>query len=112
MIVLLTGATGLVGTRLLPRLLAEGVECRALVRGDKVLPEGAIAVQADLFDTDALGSAVRGVDAIVHLAATFRTTDTDLIWNSNLDGSALPHNSSPSPRAARAVHHGQHRLDL
>ena len=87
MIVLLTGATGLVGTRLLPRLLAEGVECRALVRGDKALPEGAIAVQADLLDTDALGSAVRGVDAIVHLAATFRTTDTDLIWKNNLEGS-------------------------
>ena len=33
-VVLLTGASGLVGSRLLPRLAASGFECRALVRGD------------------------------------------------------------------------------
>src|ERR687890_462404 len=32
-ILLLTGATGLVGSRLLPRLVQDGFECRALVRG-------------------------------------------------------------------------------
>ncbi|WP_123027513.1 NAD-dependent epimerase/dehydratase family protein [Mycolicibacterium stellerae] len=87
MTVLLTGATGLVGARLLPRLLAEGVECRALVRGDKALPEGAIPVHGDLVDAGTLASAVRDVSAVIHLAATFRTADTDLIWRSNLEGS-------------------------
>jgi UDP-glucose 4-epimerase len=37
---LLTGATGLVGSRLLPRLVEDGFECRALVRGDAALPSG------------------------------------------------------------------------
>ena len=87
MTVLLTGATGLVGTRLLPRLLAAGVQCRALMRSDRALPEGAIRVRGDLNDADTLASAVRDVSAIIHLAATFRTTDTDLIWRSNLEGS-------------------------
>ena len=87
MTVLLTGATGLVGARLLPRLLAEGVECRALVRGDNPLPEAAIAVHGDLLEADTLASAVRDVSAIIHLAATFRTADSDLIWRSNLEGS-------------------------
>ncbi|MDF2824200.1 MAG: epimerase, partial [Mycobacterium sp.] len=87
MTVLLTGATGLVGARLLPRLRGQGVQCRALVRGGKQLPEGATAVHGDLLDAESLAAAVRDVSAIIHLAATFRTTDTDLIWKSNLEGS-------------------------
>ncbi|MDA2895024.1 NAD(P)-dependent oxidoreductase [Mycolicibacterium sp. BiH015] len=86
MTVLLTGATGLVGARLLPRLIANGRQCRALLRSGKQLPAGATAAYGDLLDADTLGAAVDGVDAIVHLAATFRTADTDLIWQSNLEG--------------------------
>jgi UDP-glucose 4-epimerase len=86
MTVLLTGATGLVGTRLLPRLMASGYECRALVRGDTALPAGATAVGGDLLDADTLPDAVRDVSAIVHLAAAFRTPDAASIWASNLDG--------------------------
>ncbi len=84
--VLVTGATGLVGARLLPRLVADGLECRAAVRRAGSLPPGVTEVVADLFDTDSLGSAVDGVDAIIHLAALFRSADTDLIWKTNLDG--------------------------
>ncbi|MEW5809159.1 MAG: NAD(P)-dependent oxidoreductase [Actinomycetota bacterium] len=87
MTVLLTGATGLVGARLLPRLQREGVQCRALVRTDVPIPEGVTAVHGDLLDVDTLTEAVRDVSAIVHLAAVFRTTDSDLIWRSNLEGS-------------------------
>ncbi|WP_445167575.1 NAD-dependent epimerase/dehydratase family protein [Mycolicibacterium sp. Dal123E01] len=87
MTVLLTGATGLVGARLLPRLLAQGVQCRALLRAEATLPESAIAVPGDLLDPETLAAAVRDVSAIIHLAATFRTTDSDLIWKCNLEGS-------------------------
>ncbi|AKK29894.1 NAD(P)-dependent oxidoreductase [Mycobacterium sp. EPa45] len=87
MTVLLTGATGLVGKRLLPRLLAQGVECRVLVRGDNPAPHGATAVRGDLLDGGTLAAAVTDVSAIIHLAASFRTTDTGLIWKSNLEGS-------------------------
>jgi len=86
MTVLITGATGLVGSRLLPRLLAAGVECRVLVRRDTALPVEATAVRGDLLDADTLSAAVRDVSAIVHLAATFRTSDASSIWASNLDG--------------------------
>jgi UDP-glucose 4-epimerase len=83
---LLTGATGLVGSRLLPRLVLDGVDCRALVRGDLTLPAGATVVRGDLSDPTSLREAVEGVDAVVHLAALFRTTDDDAIWRANLDG--------------------------
>lgn len=84
--VLLTGASGLVGSRLLPRLLENGVDCRALVRGDRTLPAGVTGVRGDLDDPQSLREAVTGVDAVVHLAALFRTTDDEAIWRANRDG--------------------------
>ena len=83
---LVTGVTGFVGARLLPRLVEAGVDCRALVRGGKEIPAGVMAVEGDLQDPASLARAVEGVSAIVHLAAVFRTPDDDLIWRSNLDG--------------------------
>ncbi|HLL69398.1 MAG TPA: NAD-dependent epimerase/dehydratase family protein, partial [Micromonosporaceae bacterium] len=37
-------------------------------------------------DPDTLRAAVQGVDAVVHLAALFRTRDEDAIWRANRDG--------------------------
>jgi nucleoside-diphosphate-sugar epimerase len=86
MTVLVTGATGLVGARLLPRLVEAGVDCRALMRGAKEPLEGVSAIEADLLDPASLMEAVDGVSAIIHLAAIFRTPDSDVIWRSNLEG--------------------------
>lgn len=86
MTVLVTGATGLVGARLLPRLVDAGVACRALIRSGKNAPAGVSTIEADLFDPQSLIEAMEGVTAIIHLAAVFRTPDTDLIWKSNLEG--------------------------
>jgi nucleoside-diphosphate-sugar epimerase len=84
--VLLTGATGLVGSRLLPRLTEAGFEVRALVRGEVALPDGTTGVRGDLAAPGSLREAVEGVDAVVHLAALFRTEDEDAIWRANRDG--------------------------
>ncbi len=86
MAVLLTGVTGLVGARLLPRLVAAGEECRALVRGGKEVPAGVTSVEGDLLEPATLAHAVHGISSIIHLAAVFRSQDTDLIWKSNLEG--------------------------
>lgn len=86
MTILVTGGTGLVGSRLLKRLVAAGVECRALVRSDKELPAGVVPVDGDILEPHTLAKAVEGVSAIVHLAAVFRTPDNDLIWKVNLEG--------------------------
>jgi nucleoside-diphosphate-sugar epimerase len=83
---LLTGATGLVGSRLLPRLVEDGFECRALIRNDVALPPGTTPIRGDLADPGTLRTAVEGVDAVVHLAALFRTQDEAAIWRANLDG--------------------------
>lgn len=86
MTVLITGATGLVGSRLLPRLVEAGFDCRALVREGKPAPAGSATVQGDLLDPGSLVKAVEGVSAIIHLAAVFRTPDTEMIWKMNVEG--------------------------
>lgn len=86
MTILVTGATGLVGARLLPRFVEAGLDCRALMRSMKDVPAGVTVVEGDILAPASLVPAVLGVSAIVHLAAVFRTADTNLIWKSNLQG--------------------------
>ena len=86
MTILLTGATGLVGQRLLPRLLRAGVACRALVRGSKPVPRGTAVFDGDLLQAGTLRAAAEGVTAIVHLAALLRTPKAGDIWKVNLEG--------------------------
>jgi nucleoside-diphosphate-sugar epimerase len=81
-----TGGTGLVGARLLPRLRDAGHDCRALVRPGRELPPGVTRVEGDLLDAAPLSSALAGVDAVIHLAALFRTDDVAAIHQVNLDG--------------------------
>lgn len=85
MTILVTGGTGLVGTRLLRRMVAAGMDCRALVRPGKQ-PDDGIAVIGDLLDPTSLKEAVKGVSTIVHLAAVLRTSDPDDIWRANFEG--------------------------
>ena len=72
---LLTGATGLVGSTLLPRLLAEGIQVRCLVRDPRRLGAQRVRVQialGDLADPPSFRNALRGVQTVVHLAASIR----------------------------------------
>jgi uncharacterized protein YbjT (DUF2867 family) len=74
-VILLTGATGTVGSALLRRLTAEGRPVRALVRDQRRLGEHRVRVQialGDLADPPSFRNALRGVDTVVHLAASIR----------------------------------------
>jgi uncharacterized protein YbjT (DUF2867 family) len=74
-VILLTGATGVVGGELLPALLARGHEVRTLVRDPRKLGEYRVDVQialGDLRDPFSVRHAMRGVDTVIHLAATIR----------------------------------------
>lgn len=72
---LLTGATGLVGSALLRRLVAEGEQVRCLVRDPRRLGAQRVRVQialGDLADPPSFRNAMRGVRTVVHLAASIR----------------------------------------
>jgi nucleoside-diphosphate-sugar epimerase len=86
---LLTGATGRVGSRLLPRLVAQGHDVRAVARSgvaaERVKAADAEPVLADLLDPDGYRAALGGRDAVVHLAAVLRSTDDHEIRQANLE---------------------------
>jgi uncharacterized protein YbjT (DUF2867 family) len=77
-VLLLTGATGNVGSRLLPLLLERGEDVRCLVRDPRRLGARRVDVQialgdlGDLSDRHTMRQSLRGVDTVVHLAATIR----------------------------------------
>ncbi|QGZ65293.1 NAD-dependent epimerase/dehydratase family protein [Paraburkholderia acidisoli] len=76
MTVLVTGATGKVGSRLVKDLVRRGIQVRPLVRDRRratpLRGEGIELAEGDLLDAGSLAAAVSGVDAVVHCAAFFR----------------------------------------
>lgn len=73
--ILLTGATGTIGTPLLRRLNAAGEPIRCLVRDPRHLGPERVRVQialGDLANPASFRNAMRGVDTVIHLAAAIR----------------------------------------
>jgi NADH dehydrogenase len=74
-VILLTGATGLVGSTLLRRLTARPEPVRCLVRDPRRLGDQRVRVQialGDLTDPQSFRHAMRGVRTVIHLAASVR----------------------------------------
>lgn len=70
--VFITGASGHIGSALLPELLSHGHSVVGLARSDdaanRLADWGADVVRGDLDDVDALHAAARAADGVVHLA--------------------------------------------
>jgi NADH dehydrogenase len=74
-VILLTGATGLVGSTLLRRLTAQPEPVRCLIRDPRRLGDQRVRVQialGDLTDPQSFRHAMRGVRTVIHLAASVR----------------------------------------
>jgi uncharacterized protein YbjT (DUF2867 family) len=75
---LLTGASGSIGSRLLPQLLERGEDVRCLVRDPRRLGALRVDVQIALGDLGEMSDpylvrqALRGVETVIHLGATIR----------------------------------------
>lgn len=65
--VLVTGATGFVGRRLVPVLVERGLEVRAMTRRPESYDGLGVAVGADVADEEALARALAGVDVAIYL---------------------------------------------
>lgn len=68
--VLVAGASGFIGQRLVRALIAEGVTVRCLVRRETQLAPGARAVQGDLLEPHTLPAALEGVETVYYLVHT------------------------------------------
>ncbi len=74
--ILVTGASGYIGGRLIPELLARGYKVRVLVRADspqyKLNWPGAEIVLADALKADSLKAALEGIDTAYYLIHSLR----------------------------------------
>jgi dihydroflavonol-4-reductase len=90
--VFLTGATGFVGHHVARELSAQGAQLRLLVRKSSSLKNlDGIAAETclgDLNDPAALKPALRGCDALMHVAADYRLwiPDPQSMYRANVDG--------------------------
>jgi len=70
--VLVTGASGTIGRRLVPALVAAGHQVRAMTRSDAAAQTAAAAgaepVHGDVTDPASLSAAVRGCQVVIHAA--------------------------------------------
>ncbi|MFE6040123.1 NAD-dependent epimerase/dehydratase family protein [Streptomyces sp. NPDC056452] len=99
--VLLTGAAGGLGTLMRGLLPAYGYELRLF---DVIPIEGEPdAITADLGDKEALREAVRGVDAIIHLAGISLEASFDKILRSNIEGTYNLYEAAREEGVARIV---------
>jgi nucleoside-diphosphate-sugar epimerase len=88
--ILVTGATGRVGSRLVPRLLQRGYSVSVLVRqpahAQALKDQGAEIIKGDLLDPESLTHAVANKNVIIHLAAFFRGATPGETQAVNLEG--------------------------
>ncbi|MDF2117714.1 NAD(P)-dependent oxidoreductase [Roseiarcaceae bacterium H3SJ34-1] len=82
--ILVSGATGVIGRRVIPLLLAQGHTVTALTRHSLThqLPAGAQLAVADLFDPDALNRAVAGHDVLINLATHMPSSSVKMMFRS------------------------------
>jgi len=70
--IFVAGATGVIGRRVVPELVARGHAVTAMardaVKADRLIDAGATPVEASLFEPAALASAVAGHDVVINLA--------------------------------------------
>jgi len=89
--VLVTGATGFVGSAIVRAFLAAGYPVRALVRATS--PRGNLTglevetIEGDILDANAIARAMSGVTSVAHAAADYRlwARDSEAIVRTNVE---------------------------
>jgi len=107
--VLVTGATGYVGGRLVPRLLAEGYGVRCMVRDpNRIDPDrwrGVEIVRGDVQDVDSLQAALRGVTDAYYLIHSMAEGTQDFARQDH-EGAANFRDAAVVQRVGRIVYLG------
>lgn len=108
MYVLVTGATGYIGGRLVPRLLAANHRVRCLARDSARLTgrfEGIEIAEGDLFDRDAVTRALQGIDVAYYLVHSMSRTRGDFAKRDR-EGAAIFAEAARAARVKRIVYLG------
>ena len=113
--VLITGATGLLGGHLIRELRERGEDIRALVlpveNTDRLVEQGVEVVRGDVTDASTLGSAVKEIELIFHLAGMMG------VWRPlaayrlvNVTGSENLYQAAQQAGVRRFVHTSSHTV--
>jgi dihydroflavonol-4-reductase len=108
--VLVTGATGFLGSAVARALVTRGVKVRALARAtsprDNLAQLHCEVVPGDLTDRTSLGTAMRGVRYLFHVAADYRfwARDPSVILRANVDGTRNLMQEALAAGVERIVH--------
>ncbi len=113
--VLITGATGLLGSHLIKELQQRGEHIRALVlpveNADGLLRQGVEVVRGDITDASTLAPAVEDIDLIFHLAGMMGVwrplSDYRLV---NVNGSVNLYKAAQAAHVHRFVHTSSHTV--
>jgi nucleoside-diphosphate-sugar epimerase len=92
--ILLTGASGILGTPLLKALQNCNAEVKALVHKTPLKIEGIETITGDLNDLEVLDSATKGIDTVVHFAAVTRSNYAKDYLKVNWEGTRDLHQAS------------------
>jgi dihydroflavonol-4-reductase len=107
---LVTGATGLVGSAVARKLVAEGIAVRALVRHGSPrfhLEElGLEFVEGDMRNAESVRAAMTGVRHVFHVAADYRlwARDPNEIFAANVDGTRIVMREAKNAGVERIVY--------
>jgi len=101
--ILVTGGTGFVGSRIVARLASEGAKVRVLARSRADVP-GADLVQGDVRDLSAVVQAARGCDAIIHLVGIIREMGDATFRRAHVDGTRTVIQACHEAGVSRLLH--------
>ncbi|WP_094603864.1 ADP-L-glycero-D-manno-heptose-6-epimerase [Sporomusa silvacetica DSM 10669] len=82
-----TGATGMIGKRIVSWLLDEGYEVRILSRKQLKIPAGIKVFRGDIVDSVVLDQFLHGAQMLFHCAAELQ--NQSLMWKVNVEGTKL-----------------------
>ena len=101
---LVTGATGFLGSTLVPMLQQAGHEVRALVRSGARIP-GVESVKGDVRDPESIRRALEGVDGLYHLAGLVSRDPADArkMYELHVDGTRNLLEAAARAKLARIV---------
>jgi dihydroflavonol-4-reductase len=107
--ILVTGATGFLGRKLVPEVLRKGHEVVVLVRqtsNTESLPKEIEIREGNLLDIKTLEPIVQDIDAVVHLAAyfDFYPSDEDLMFRVNIEGTSNLMNACVGTKVERFIY--------
>ncbi|MGH3175169.1 MAG: NAD-dependent epimerase/dehydratase family protein, partial [Streptosporangiaceae bacterium] len=102
-VIVSTGAAGLIGSMLRPRLARPGRTLRVLDIAPLTAGPSEEAIQASVTDMDAMTAACQGADAVIHLAGIPGEASWSRILDLNISGSYVTFEAARRAGTSRVI---------